>query len=83
MPSAQPAGYPGSAGINAMPSILQTAEGQAPRSPHCKRTSLGDLCKGQACAPLEIDIVGVDEGAEGPEGLAGEEVGFATLFISQ
>lgn len=45
------------------------------------RTSLGNLGKRQACASLKIDVVGEDEGAESTEGLPGEEVGFATLFM--
>jgi hypothetical protein len=32
---------------------------------------------------LEVDIVGKDEGAEGSERLAREEVGLATLYSGQ
>lgn len=37
-------------------------------------TSLRYLCECQARASLEVDIVGVDEGAERSEGVAAEEV---------
>jgi len=43
------------------------------------RTSFRDLSEGQARASLEVDVIGKYEGAEGSEGLAGEEVGFASL----
>lgn len=43
------------------------------------RTSLRDLGKGQTGAPLEIDVIREDQGAQGSKRLAGEEVGLATL----
>ena len=45
-----------------------------------QRTALSYFCKGQACAALEVDVVGEDEGAESTEGFAREEVGFAALW---
>ena len=47
----------------------------APRT----RTSLSDLSKCQACAPLEVDVIGVDEGAQCSERLAREEIGLGAL----
>ena len=48
-----------------------------------RSTSLCYLGKGQACRPLQINVVRVDEGAEGAEGLAREEVGFGSLQAGQ
>lgn len=42
-------------------------------------TSLGDLSERQTRASLEVDVVGENKGAQGSEGLAGEEVGLASL----
>jgi hypothetical protein len=44
-----------------------------------QHTSFGDLGKGQASAPLEIDIIGIDEGTQGSQGFSGEEISFGTL----
>ena len=46
-------------------------------------TSFGNLGEGQARTPLQVDIVGVDEGAKRPKGLAGEEVGLSALHAGQ
>ena len=43
-------------------------------------TSFGDLGKGQACASLQIDIVGEYESTEGSKGLAGKEICLSSLF---
>lgn len=43
------------------------------------RTSFRDLGKGQARAALQVDIVRVDESAQGSKGLAREEIGFRAL----
>lgn len=43
------------------------------------RTSFGNLSKGQACAPLKVDILGVNQCAQCVEGFAGEEVCFRSL----
>ena len=45
----------------------------------CVCTSLCDLSKGQAGGALQVDVVGIDQGAEGAEGFAGEEVSLCAL----
>lgn len=45
-------------------------------------TSLCDFCKGETSTSLQVDIVRVDECAQGVEGLAREEVGIAALQVS-
>lgn len=42
-------------------------------------TSLCYLGKSQACRPLQINVVRVDERAEGAEGFPREEVGLGSL----
>lgn len=49
------------------------------RSVRISRTSLRDFSECQTGAPLEIDIIGIDEGAQGPKGFTGEEVGLGPL----
>ena len=46
-------------------------------------TSLCYLGKGQACRPLQVNVVGVDERAERAEGFAREEVGLGSLEAGQ
>lgn len=43
------------------------------------RTSFRDFSECQTGTSLEIDIVGIDEGAQGPKGFTGEEVGLGPL----
>ncbi len=43
------------------------------------RTSLCDLGKCQACAPLEVDVIGIHKSAQCSERLAGKEIGLGTL----
>lgn len=50
-----------------------------PQSTGSRRTSFRYLRKSQAGTPLKIDIVRVYEGAERPERLTREEIGFVTL----
>lgn len=47
----------------------------------CSRTSFGNLGKCQACTALEIDILREHKRAQGSKGLAGEEVGLASLMM--
>lgn len=44
-----------------------------------QRTSFGDFGKGQARAALKIDIIGINKGTQGSQGLASEEIGFSAL----
>lgn len=48
--------------------------------PAVVRTSLRDFGKRQTRTALKVDVVGEDQGAQGSEGLAGEEVSFAALW---
>lgn len=43
------------------------------------RTSFRNLCEGQARTALQIDIVGVDQGAQSSQWLSGEEISFVAL----
>jgi len=43
-------------------------------------TSFCYLGKCKACAPLKVDVLGVDEGTEGVEWFTREEVGFRSLM---
>lgn len=40
-----------------------------------------DLGKGQTGASLEIDVIGVDQGAQGAQRLSGKEVGLGALVV--
>jgi hypothetical protein len=51
----------------------------AVRKKHGLRTSFCDLRKCQAGTPLQVNVIGVDKGAQSPQRLAGEEVGVGSL----
>lgn len=44
-----------------------------------QRTSFGNFGKGQASAALEIDIIGIDKGTQGSQGLSSKKIGFGAL----
>lgn len=46
-----------------------------------RRTSLCDFREGQARASLQVDIFGVNQGAQSSERLAVEEVGLRALCV--
>lgn len=52
---------------------------QAGPSSSSQITSFRNLSKGQACATLQVDVVRVDQSAEGLERFADEEVGILAL----
>jgi hypothetical protein len=42
-------------------------------------TSFRDLGEGETSAPLQVDVVGIDEGTQSSEGFSSEEVGLSAL----
>lgn len=61
---------------------MRLAQAQAQRVLRAPCTSFSNLGKRQTSAPLQVYVLGVDEGAEGIEWLAGEEVCFRPLCWS-
>lgn len=75
-------------GANALLVANSASRSSSPSPCTCRqqryaRTSLGNLSKCKACTPLQVDVIGVDKGAQRPKGFARKEVGFGALRIGQ